>query len=230
MGPGLRRGDAGEGALRHGLGLSPNLVWGEGEIPHGLGHGPHVLFCVPAKPYTKPCAGQFGTQRRQSRSETSHFEPWQAMKSGDKSAPVPTPVHKRIIRVCGAVKEGSARTNEIVNQGTIRLCAPSAAQGRLPCAQRSPPESPLKGFRQHSCYREEHPYPQGKRQRGFAEKRKRRFKCGATPASAWQGGISPRSERFTGNACPGSGAVWQVRHAQGPGPSFQPILRWRIVF
>ena len=73
----------------------------------------------------------------------------------DKFTSVPNLSHKRIIRVCRVLKEGSARTIEIVNQGTTRTCSPSAAQGMPLCAPQTPPESLIQGRKQHR-------YPRGK--------------------------------------------------------------------
>ncbi len=122
-------------------------------------------------PWARPFAGQFQKQRRQSGAAAGHFGPWQAMKCGDRPAPVPASAHKRIIRLCGTVKDGSARTNEIVNQGPAWPCAPQAAQGMPPCAPQTPPESPLQGLKGHR-------YPGGKREKGgFSNACTGHFEC-----------------------------------------------------
>ena len=106
--------------------------------------------------------------RTRTNHKLSHFGPFRAMACGDKSAPVPARAPGWIIRLCGAIKDGSARTNEIVNQGPIRPCASSAVQGLPPCAPHTPLESPLQSLKQLRYSKKSAVIPAGKRERVFA--------------------------------------------------------------
>ena len=145
----------------------PSSHLGRGSLAAWLGSWPACPVFVPAKPCARPVAGQFRTPSNRNGPETSHFGPWQAMNCGDKCAPVPARASERIIRLCGALKDGFAHANEIVNQGATRACRRTELQGGLPCAPHTPLESPFQSLKQHCWSREKHRYP-GENGKGFS--------------------------------------------------------------